>query len=551
MLRNRAIRFAAVSAALLVPVFWHQRIEAGDLASHTYNAWLAQLIAQGKAPGLWIAGQWNNVLFDWLLSGFGDAFGLHAAERIAVSLAVLIFFWGAFALLAAATRRAPWTLAPLLAAFAYGWTFEMGFLNYYLSLGLCFFVLAAFWRGAEDGSWAAEKASGPPPRARARDGKTRATADSRGVPVSGAADRSAENGLVPGPPAAVGQPVVAARWKKTLRIASLALLPLIWLAHPLGVACLAGVAAYALLAKLTPVGARRYLLLAGVAVLFGARELLARHYEVKYNSLARYFFYNGADQFVLFRWHYILLFAGLAILALLVLGDDAGNGRWREPGFWQQRAVPLQLYALALLAPLLLPNSVYLPGYNEPLTFLDSRLTSVSAILLCWAFAAAKPRRWHAGAYAAIAVVFFALLYADTGKLNRLEAQVEQAVAALPPGHRIVEDIDSGQEFRVIFEHIVDRACIGRCFSYTNYEPSSGQFRVRANPGNSIVTADPPNDLDDESEAAQVKALDPPVYEIVWCAASSASAAGPGASQKLCTRELTAAELNDLVQGNY
>ena len=94
--RQEAARFAAVSAALLIPVYWHRRIEAGDLASHLYNAWLAQLIRQGQAPGLWIARQWNNVLFDWLLSGLGSVFGLRVAERIAVSFAVLIFFWGAF-----------------------------------------------------------------------------------------------------------------------------------------------------------------------------------------------------------------------------------------------------------------------------------------------------------------------------------------------------------------------------------------------------------------------------------------------------------------------
>ena len=62
---------------------------------------------------------------------------------------MLTFFWGAFALIAAATRRAPWKLSPLLAVFAYGWTFEMGFMNYYISLGLCFFALAAFWRVRE------------------------------------------------------------------------------------------------------------------------------------------------------------------------------------------------------------------------------------------------------------------------------------------------------------------------------------------------------------------------------------------------------------------
>src|SRR5579863_9555238 len=97
--RRDTIRFAAVSAALLIPVYWHRRIEAGDLASHLYNAWLAQLIRQGQAPGLWIARQWNNVLFDLLLSWLGSAFGLRLAERIAVSLAVLTFFWGAFALI--------------------------------------------------------------------------------------------------------------------------------------------------------------------------------------------------------------------------------------------------------------------------------------------------------------------------------------------------------------------------------------------------------------------------------------------------------------------
>ena len=45
-------RFAFVSAVLLIPVFWHRRIEAGDLPSHLYNTWLAQLIRQGKGAGI-------------------------------------------------------------------------------------------------------------------------------------------------------------------------------------------------------------------------------------------------------------------------------------------------------------------------------------------------------------------------------------------------------------------------------------------------------------------------------------------------------------------
>src|SRR5579859_1082001 len=137
----------AISAVLLIPCFWHRRIEAGDLASHVYNAWLVQLIERGQAPGLYLARQWNNVLFDLLLLKFGNLFGLPAAQRIAVAICVLVFFWGLFALIAAVSRRVPWAWLPCVAMLAYGWTFNIGFFNYYLSLGLGFFATAIVWAG--------------------------------------------------------------------------------------------------------------------------------------------------------------------------------------------------------------------------------------------------------------------------------------------------------------------------------------------------------------------------------------------------------------------
>lgn len=36
--------------------------------------------------------------------------------------------------------------------------------------------------------------------------------------------------------------------------------------------------------------------------------------------------------------------------------------------------------------------------------------------------------------------------------------------------------------------NLLDRACVGHCYNYGNYEPGSGQFRVRAVRENSIVT---------------------------------------------------------------
>src|ERR1700758_5461933 len=118
---ERWLGVLGTSGAVLLPCFWHKHIEAGDLGSHVYNAWLAELVRRGQLPGLWLARQWNNVAFDFLLSALAKTFGWLWAEKLAVCVCVLIFFWGVFALVSAATRRAPLFLIPLVAMISYGW----------------------------------------------------------------------------------------------------------------------------------------------------------------------------------------------------------------------------------------------------------------------------------------------------------------------------------------------------------------------------------------------------------------------------------------------
>lgn len=144
--REHGLKLVLISALLLLPCFWHRWLVAGDFGSHLYNAWLEQLIERGQAPGLWIAPQWNNVLFDFLLSGLGKLMPLGVAGKIAVSAALLLFFWGAFTFVAVVNQRLPWSISPLLLAITYGWTFQEGLFNYYLSLGLAFWGLAFFWK---------------------------------------------------------------------------------------------------------------------------------------------------------------------------------------------------------------------------------------------------------------------------------------------------------------------------------------------------------------------------------------------------------------------
>jgi len=47
-------RMLILSFVLLFPCVWHPHIQAGDLGSHVYNAWLAQLAEQGNAPGVYV-----------------------------------------------------------------------------------------------------------------------------------------------------------------------------------------------------------------------------------------------------------------------------------------------------------------------------------------------------------------------------------------------------------------------------------------------------------------------------------------------------------------
>ena len=144
MSRSRAI-YVPVSLLLLAPCHWQARLTEGDLSSHNYSSWLARLIESGRAEGLEAVHRTTNLLFDLILSGLIRIVGAGAAQRIAVSLLVLTFVWGAFAFVSAVSGRRAWHLMPVIAMLAYSWVFHMGLFSLYLSLGLCFWVLALAW----------------------------------------------------------------------------------------------------------------------------------------------------------------------------------------------------------------------------------------------------------------------------------------------------------------------------------------------------------------------------------------------------------------------
>ena len=93
--RKHMPQILLLSVLVLLPCFWHQRIEAGDLGSHVYNAWLANLVEKGQAPGVYLVQQRNNVLFDLALSWIGKWMGLTncGCLEIVMPFSQLLSFW--------------------------------------------------------------------------------------------------------------------------------------------------------------------------------------------------------------------------------------------------------------------------------------------------------------------------------------------------------------------------------------------------------------------------------------------------------------------------
>jgi len=437
--------YAAASAAILIPCFWQSRLQAGDLASHLYNAWLAGLVEHGQAPGLAIARQTTNVLFDLLLKFLLEHAGAEAAQRISVSLAVLVFVWGAFTFVTQAAGRRPWALLPVLAMLAYGWTFQMGLFNFYLSLGLCLWAMALAWTPS---------------------------------------------------PGRFG--------------AAAALLAVAYVAHGLPVAWgIAAIAYGAIARRLDERGRTRLAAIALGAIVAGSVALRAiaptRWYPgQQLRSM------TAAEQLWVFDEKYLAMAAGLLLLWSVLLALAI-----RGTGIAAALAgVPFQLWALTAAGVFLMPNWIQLPGYRHALVYIADRMSLAAGVCLCAAIASSRIPRWAPIAAGGLALVFFVCVYGDQSEVTALEEEMDRLVAQLPPGQRVVSGIERNWRAYSSVFHAIDRACIGRCYSYGNYEPSSAQFRVRAMGPNGIVIADADDSFRLGLGTYVVKERDVPLYQV-------------------------------------
>lgn len=439
------LAFVVVSVVALLPCYWGSYIQAGDLASHIYNSWLAQLVETQRLQGLTVVNQATNVLFDLLLGGLFRTLGADLAQRIAVGLAALTFIWGAFAFASRASGKRAWSVLPLIIMLAYGWTFHMGFFDFYLSLGLSFWALAAAWD--------------PTP--------------------------------------------------KRLAMAAPFLI-LAFLAHALAFAWGAAFVAYLVAAKYLGQARWTQLTLAGLAAIGVVRIAISSLWPSLWVG-QQITLITGADQARIFDDKYIILFLGLLAVWAMLLWQTL---RDRAAGPLVRR-LPFHLTALSAAGVLLLPDVIQIPGYRHSLVYIAERMSLGVGICLCAALAQSKfgkPQRWAIGA---VTAAFFLFLFLDEHALNAFEKRLAQTLAGMPANHRVLLGLDDPGMTRVnAMTHMIDRECIGRCYSYANYEPSTWQFRVRAVAPNPYVASEYRDSFAMQTGQYMVRDRDLPLIEV-------------------------------------
>ena len=454
---TRSWIWALTTVLVVIPCVWQKHIAGADYPSHLYNAWLAQTIAATPTEGLKVVPMWTNVLGDLVLLWASQSLGSAVAEMLVPALAVLLFFWGAFFWIKNAAGHEPWAFTPLLAMAAYGVVFHLGFLNHYLSTGICLWVLALMWR-----------------------------------------------------------PTIL-RFGLALVLAALATL-----AHPLPVLWTAVLLCYVNLARAIPRQFREWLFIAALAAMIGLRQAIVSQFPSRpvwhVEDVSGIFLgMLGTEQVWVFGQKYFAVAIVLSAMAGALLWQFIDAAQRRHVSLWEDEL--LDLWILHAAAFVLIPAALQLPQYQHVLAFLPQRISLFGILSLCLLMASRTPAKLAWALFLPLALVYFSFLYIDSAAYNRVELQVDSLIEKLPPGQRVVGPIyDDGARFPALL-HVVDRACIGRCFSFADYEPATGQFRIRAEGPNGMVAWRMSDVQAMEGGEYVVKAADEPFYSLRACEA--------------------------------
>ena len=307
------------------------------------------------------------------------------------------------------------------------------------------------------------------------------------------------------------------------------LLVVAYAAHALGFCWAAAAIAYVLIARKASPRLGAILFAGALCAVIGLRFLITARYPTFW-SPHQVLEATAIDQVWTFGLKYCGISVGLGMLwgfLFLRLSHALSVRQIAE-------SLPFQLCCLLSAGVLLIPTRIELPAFNSALSLIAERLTLLLGILICAFLGSSKPDRWQIHSLFVLAIVYFSFLYVDTSALNRSERSVETLLSQIPPGQRVFSSFTGKDERVLLWPHAVDRACIGRCISYNNYEPRSAAFRIHAIAENPSVVWKAREYSDLSNGGYLVREEDLPLYQLQTC---------EPAKNSICIKALIAGEV--------
>jgi hypothetical protein len=243
--------------------------------------------------------------------------------------------------------------------------------------------------------------------------------------------------------------------------------------------------------------------------------MILLHAAVRYTMFSRWSLRQlklttGADQVSVFDAKYYAVLAGLLLIWGLLFLELVRHSGPRHVA----SSIPFQFCLISAAAVVILPTTVLLPGFHHTLVYIAERMSLGVGVCVCALVGAARPRVWERYGLVVVALVFFGFLYRDERALNAFEDRMNGAVAQLAPGQRVVSAIDDPYLHVNALTHVIDRVCLGRCFSYANYEPSTAQFRIRTAGQNPFVISDYEDSWKLQNGKYAAKEAELPIYQV-------------------------------------
>jgi hypothetical protein len=302
---------------------------------------------------------------------------------------------------------------------------------------------------------------------------------------------------------------LAWEWKPRRVAAAAPVLIVAYVAHGLPVAWTVALLAYLWLARRMTPPKRAILMAVSLAAMVAARAVVTG--MMSYIWLPQQMVeITGTDQLWVFDGKYLAPFLGLLLVSVLLFVRLLGASGARNV----VSGLPFQIGVLSAAGVFIVPTRLQIPGYNHALVYIAERMSLAVGICLCALLAAAPMRAYHRYAMGVVALLFFGFLYRDEGALNAFEDRMTRLVSQLPPGQRVVSAINDPTLRISALTHMIDRACLGRCYSYANYEPSTAQFRIRAVAENPIVVSTYADSSHLQEGSYIVKQSDVPLYQV-------------------------------------